>query len=118
MMRDQRKKKQTGETMRMLFLVTQIGLSMVCAVAVGGLLGYGLDRLLHTLPVITIIGLFLGVAAGFRSTWALVGRYTKDLEQKEAAPVDRKQAEAEAEFRKWKSRKAETGTAENPEQAR
>ena len=105
-MRDQRKKKQTGETMRMLFLVTQIGLSMVCAVAVGGLLGYGADRLFHTLPVLTIIGLFLGVAAGFRSTWSLVGRYAKDPEPPVAAPVDEKLAEAEAEFRRWKNGKS------------
>ena len=62
-MRDSRKKKQTGETMRMLFLVTQIGLCMMSAIAVGGLLGYGLDRLLGTLPILTIGGLLLGVAA-------------------------------------------------------
>jgi len=117
-MRDQRKKKQTGETMRMLFLVTQIGLSMICAVAVGGLLGYGLDWLLHTLPVFTIIGLFLGVAAGFRSTWSLVGRYAKDPEQTETAPADVRQAEAEAEFRRWKSQKAETKVTDDSEQAR
>ena len=116
MMRDQRKKKQTGETMRMLFLVTQIGLCMVCAVAVGGLLGYGLDRLLRTLPVLTIIGLFLGVAAGFRSTWTLVGRYAKDPEQAETPPFDAKQAEAEAEFRRWKSRKTEHEAPEDPGQ--
>lgn len=117
-MRDQRKKKQTGETMRMLFLVTQIGLCMVSAIAVGGLLGYGLDRLIHSLPLFTIVGLFLGIAAGFRSTWALVGRYTKDPEPPVTEPADRKQAEAEAEFRRWKSLKEETEASDDPEQLR
>ena len=112
-MRDQRKKKQTGETMRLLFLVTQIGLCMVSALAVGGLLGYGADRLFHTLPVLTIIGLFLGIAAGFRSTWVLVAKYAKDPETPAAEPVDTKQAEAEAEFRRWKSRKND---GENPDE--
>lgn len=104
-MRDRRGQKQTGETMRMLFLVTQIGLCMVSALAVGGLLGYGLDRLLGTLPVLTVIGLFLGIAAGFRSTWMLVGRYAKDPEPPAEKPTDAKQAEAEAEFQRWKNRK-------------
>ena len=113
-MRDQRKKKQTGETMRMLFLVTQIGLCMISALAVGGLLGYGADRLFHASPVFTIIGLFVGIAAGFSSTWSLVRRYAEDPEQDEAKPVDAKQAEADAEFLRWKQRKAESEETENP----
>ena len=117
-MRDQRKKKQTGETMRMLFLVTQIGLCMVSALAVGGLLGYGADRLFHTLPVLTIVGLFLGIAAGFRSTWALVERYAKDPEQPAPEAKDAKQAEAEAEFRRWKLSKSEAEAAESGEEDR
>lgn len=104
-MRDSRKKKQTGDTMRMLFLVTQIGLCMVSAIAVGGLLGCGADRLFGTLPVLTIVGLLLGVVAGFRSVWSLVAKYAKDPEPPEAKPVDAKQAEAEAEFQRWKNRK-------------
>ena len=83
-MRDSRKKKQTGETMRMLFLVTQIGLCMVSAIAVG---------------------LLLGVAAGFRSVWSLIARYAKDPEPPKTEPADAKQAEADAEFLRWKNRK-------------
>ncbi len=104
-MRDSRKKKQTGETMRMLFLVTQIGLCMMSAIAVGGLLGYGLDRLLGTLPILTIVGLLLGVAAGFRSVWSLIAKYAKDPEPPKTEPADAKQAEADAEFLRWKNRK-------------
>lgn len=117
-MRDRRKKTQTSETMRMLFLVTQIGLSMVCALAVGGLLGYGADRLFHTLPVFTIIGLFLGVAAGFRTTWQLVANYAKDPEPSAAAKADARQEEAEAEFRRWKNlRDNADGDAKDSEKA-
>ncbi len=101
-MRVPNKKKQTGETMRMLFLVTQVGLCMVSALAVGGLLGYGADRLLGTLPWITILGLFLGIAAGFRSVWSLIARYTKDPAEEVKPVKDRKLAEAEEEFRRWK----------------
>ena len=115
-MRDQRKKPQTGEMMRLLFLVTQIGLSMVCALAVGGLLGYGADRLFHTLPVLTIIGLFLGVAAGFRSTWMLVAKYAKDPAEETVKPVDTKQEAADAEFLRWKNRKKSGGDGEEDSQ--
>ncbi|MBR5711969.1 MAG: AtpZ/AtpI family protein [Lachnospiraceae bacterium] len=91
--------------MRAIFLVTQIGLCMASALAVGGLLGYGADRLLKTLPVFTIIGLFLGIAAGFRSVWALVARYTKDPEEPVAPVKDPKMEAAEEEFRQWKNRR-------------
>ena len=101
-MRAPRKKKQTGETMRLLFLVTQVGLCMISALAVGGLLGYGLDRLFGTLPVLTIVGLFLGVAAGFRSVWTLLGGYTKEPEEAVAPKTDAKLLAAEEEFRRWK----------------
>lgn len=101
-MRAPRKKKQTGETMRLLFLVTQVGLCMISALAVGGLLGYGLDRLFGTLPVLTIVGLFLGVAAGFRSVWLLLSKYTKEPEEAEAPKADAKLLAAEEEFRRWK----------------
>ncbi|MBQ6661657.1 MAG: AtpZ/AtpI family protein [Lachnospiraceae bacterium] len=102
-MSDPRKKKQTGETLRMLFLVTQVGLCMASALAVGGLLGYGADRLFGTLPILTIVGLFLGMAAGFRSAWALVAKYTRDSQEPEKPVKDEKLAEAEKEFQRWKN---------------
>ena len=46
-----------------------LGLHLVSGVVVGGLMGYGLDWLLGTLPLFLLIFLFLGFAAGLRQIW-------------------------------------------------
>ena len=46
-----------------------MGLHMVSGIAVGILLGYGLDRWLDTFPWCSGIGLIFGVGAGFRNVW-------------------------------------------------
>ena len=109
-MRNPRKKKQTGETMRMLFLVTQVGLCMISAIAVGGLLGYGADRLFGTSPILFFVGFVLGIAAGFRSAWMLLRKYVKDpAEEPEKTEAEKLREEqlrqAEEEFRRWKEQK-------------
>jgi len=40
---------------------------LLSGIAVGGALGYFLDRWLHTFPWIFILGFFIGAAAGFRN---------------------------------------------------
>ena len=109
-MRNPRKKKQTGETMRMLFLVTQVGLCMISAIAVGGLLGYGADRLFGTSPILFFVGFVLGIAAGFRSAWMLLRKYVKDpAEEPEKTEAEKLREEqlrqTEEEFRRWKEQK-------------
>ncbi len=52
-----------------------LGLSAAAAVAVGGALGYLLDRWVGTLPVFTVIGLALGVLTAVMMTITQVRRY-------------------------------------------
>ena len=48
-------------------------------VLVGGLIGYGLDRLFGSLPWATIVCIFLGMGAGIRNMM----RSAKEIESKE-----------------------------------
>ncbi len=103
------KKNGSGDTLRLLVLVTQIGLCIVTAIAISGLLGYGVDRLLGSSPVGILIGLFLGIFAGFSSAWSLIARYVKTPEEKPLPPVDTERELAEREFRKWKEEREKRG---------
>lgn len=47
----------------------RIGIELVIAVAVGGAIGWFLDKWLETTPWLFIIFFFLGVAAGFRNVY-------------------------------------------------
>ncbi len=47
----------------------RIGIELVLAVAVGGAIGWYLDKWLGTTPWLLIIFFFLGVAAGFRNVY-------------------------------------------------
>lgn len=46
--------------------------NVVACVGVGGLIGFGLDKLLGTLPWGLLIGLFLGFGAWLRELWLLL----------------------------------------------
>jgi len=54
---------------------------IVLAVSIIGcfLVGYYLDRRLGTLPWLSIVGLVLGIAAGFREVMRIVRRFAKDF---------------------------------------
>ncbi len=41
-----------------------VTVTLLAGIVVGVLVGYGLDRLLHTLPAFSVIGLFVGFAVG------------------------------------------------------
>jgi ATP synthase protein I len=47
----------------------RIGIELVLAVALGGVIGWYLDKWLGTSPWLLIIFFFLGVAAGFRNVY-------------------------------------------------
>ncbi len=59
-----------------------IGLEMGLSVAIGLAIGYYLDRYLHTKPWLTMIFLFLGIAAGFRSLFSLAKEIDKGERKK------------------------------------
>ncbi len=56
----------------MLGLAWRISTELVVAVLIGTLIGYGIDYFAGTRPIVTIIGLALGTAAGIRNTFRLV----------------------------------------------
>jgi ATP synthase protein I len=48
------------------------GMELVAAEVVAGAIGYGLDHLLHTLPLFLVIFILLGGAAGVMNVWRLM----------------------------------------------
>jgi ATP synthase protein I len=48
------------------------GVELVSCEAVAGAIGWGLDRLLHTLPLFLIIFIVLGGVAGILNVWRLM----------------------------------------------
>ena len=65
---------------RALGLITQIGISMLVPILLCLGIGVFLDRVFGTSPVLMFIFIVLGVAAGFRSVYALVAQ---DVNQKD-----------------------------------
>jgi ATP synthase protein I len=48
------------------------GMELVAAEIVAGAMGYGLDHLLHTLPLFLVIFILLGGAAGVMNVWRMM----------------------------------------------
>lgn len=65
-------KNDLGQIMKALGLLTYIGILMVVSIGIGYFLGAWLDGLVNTEPVISIIGLIIGVGAGFYSVYQVV----------------------------------------------
>lgn len=49
----------------------QAGIELIGAIVGGGVLGYALDFIFGTEPILLILFLFLGIAAGFLSVWKI-----------------------------------------------
>ena len=72
---------EINEVAKGLSMVLQIGISMMVPIALCLFIGYKLDKWLDTSYLI-IIFLFLGIAAGIRSVYAITKNfYAKDLER-------------------------------------
>jgi len=54
-----------------LGLGLRVGVELVAAMVVAVAIGYGLDRLFHTLPILTGVFVLLGGAAGILNVWRL-----------------------------------------------
>jgi len=59
--------------LRQLARLSNIGISLVAATAIGLLIGYGLDRLFGTAPWLTMVFVLFGIAAGFLNLFRDVG---------------------------------------------
>ncbi|MDR2386727.1 MAG: AtpZ/AtpI family protein [Deltaproteobacteria bacterium] len=67
---DPRDQKSPTE-FNMLLTASSIGLAVVVAIFLGLGLGLFLDKYFGTKPWLTIVGLILGVVAGFRNLWVM-----------------------------------------------
>ncbi|HEX9819407.1 MAG TPA: AtpZ/AtpI family protein [Methylomirabilota bacterium] len=63
--------------------LSTIGLALVIATVIGLAGGYYLDRWLGTSPWLTLIGLVLGIAAGFVNLFRAVKRAEKNVDDRE-----------------------------------
>jgi len=60
-------------------ILSTVGMVMALSVFAGFLGGYGLDHWLHTGYVFSIIGLVLGVIAGFREAIRMIRRFARNF---------------------------------------
>lgn len=67
-----RTKKNSGEALRSAGALSTVGLSFVLALVMGFWIGDRLDAWLHTGPVMTLVGFFLGLAAGMLNVFRTV----------------------------------------------
>ncbi len=57
--------KNTGKTFRELGYFASLGISVALSIVIGLALGYWLDKKFETQPVLLLVGLGFGIAAGF-----------------------------------------------------
>ena len=67
-------------TWKALGELSAIGFAMVIATVIGLVGGYYADRLLGTSPWLLLLGLALGIAAGFVNLFRSVNRADRDLD--------------------------------------
>lgn len=63
--------KEDGSIFRQLLRASTVGLDLVVLTFVGVIIGYYLDKWLHTSPWMLIVFTVLGIAAGFRQLFRL-----------------------------------------------
>ena len=59
--------------MKMLALVTQLAISMLTAILISGLIGYGIDYYFDTNALVFF--LILGVLGGYRSCYSIICKF-------------------------------------------
>lgn len=65
--RDESAAKQAGSAQRAIELAMRLGVEMVAAMVIAVVIGWGLDKLLHTKPWLMIVMVPVGLAAGIRN---------------------------------------------------
>jgi ATP synthase protein I len=72
--------EETRKYIKLLAMVSTMGLSMVLALVIAIAVGYYLDKWFQTSPVFFLIFMVLGIVAGFRNIYILMKRAEKDLQ--------------------------------------
>jgi F0F1-type ATP synthase assembly protein I len=70
----------TGRTFGYFALFSEIGIVLLVTVLVGVLAGYWADQQLGTLPLLLLVGLFVGLAGGALTVYRLINRFLADYE--------------------------------------
>lgn len=73
-------RNNNNQVWKMLYLVTQIGFTMLTTIFLCVGIGYGVDRLFGTKLMAWFM--VLGVLAGFKSVYILIRRFIEDDEKK------------------------------------
>ena len=71
-------KKETGKTIRELSYFASLGMSVALSIVIGLGIGYWLDKKFDTEPVLLLVGLAFGIAAGFSNIYR-AGQKGKDV---------------------------------------
>ncbi|MBI4764980.1 MAG: AtpZ/AtpI family protein [Deltaproteobacteria bacterium] len=71
--------EETRKYIKLLALVSTMGISMVLAIVIAIAIGYYLDKWFQTSPLFFLIFMILGIVAGFRNIYVIMKRAEKDL---------------------------------------
>ncbi len=71
--------EETRKYIKLLAMVSTMGISMALAIVIGIIVGYYLDKWFQTSPLFFLIFMVLGIIAGFRNIYVIMKRTEKDL---------------------------------------
>ena len=71
---------EPGRGLAYLALFSEIGVSLLVTTLLGVLVGYWADSQLGTIPILTVIGFFVGAGIGTLAIYKLVSRFLENLE--------------------------------------
>ncbi len=74
--------KKWSETFGSVGDALQLGFSIVIAIVIGAAIGYGLDHVFGTFPILSIVFFFLGIGAAFRNVWIVAKKELNRYERK------------------------------------
>ena len=82
-------RRRPASNQRQMSFAYRVLIEMVVGVAVGGFLGWWLDRWLGTAPILLVVMLFVGFAAGALNAYRASQAYVAGLSQDERSGGDR-----------------------------
>jgi F0F1-type ATP synthase assembly protein I len=71
---------EPGRGLAYLALFSEIGVSLLVTTLLGVLTGYWADQRLGTVPILTVIGFFVGAGIGTVAIYKLVSRFLETIE--------------------------------------